>query len=267
MGNKSKYLVTLGILGVFAILSVPQSQAQPQAARSDFEVASIKPNTSGDPGRYIRPSAGRLSVTNMAVKDLLTYAFQVRDFQISGGPGWINSDRYDIEAKTNGNVSPEQSRAMLKGLLEDRFKLKVHRETKELPIYVLIVAKNGLKIQPTKEGSCSDFDQAKQTAPNRKPADLCGFLGMGRGSLEATKKSMPEVATAFSFVLGRHVVDRTGLTELFDIHLRFAPEDSADSSSPSIFTAVQEELGLRLESAKGPVEVIVLDQVERPSEN
>src|SRR6185295_12825696 len=154
MGNKSKYLVTLGILGVFVILSVPQSQAQPQAARSDFEVASIKPNTSGDPGRYIRPSAGRLSVTNMAVKDLLTYAFQVRDFQISGGPGWINSDRYDIEAKTNGNVSPEQSRAMLKGLLEDRFKLKVHRETKELPIYVLIVAKNGLKIQPTKEGSC-----------------------------------------------------------------------------------------------------------------
>ena len=132
---------------------------------------------------------------------------------------------------------------------------------------MLTVAKNGLKIQPAKEGSCSNFDPAKQAGLNRKPSEFCGFLGMGRGSLEATKQSMPDLATAFSFVLGRQVVDRTGLTEPFDIHLRFAPEDAPDSTSPSIFTAVQEQLGLRLESAKGPVEVIVVDQVERPSEN
>jgi uncharacterized protein (TIGR03435 family) len=255
------------LLVAFVIRNAPCIRPQSPGTRSEFEVASIKPNASGDPGRYIRPSAGRLSVTNMAVKDLLTYAFQVRDFQISGGPGWINSDHYDIEAKTDRNASPEQTRAMLKGLLEDRFKLKVHRETKELPIYALTMGKNGLKIQPAKEGSCSDFDPAKQAALNRKPSDFCGYVGMRGGSLDATKQSIPDLATTLSFVLGRTVVDETGLKEAFDIHLEFAPNNAPDSDSPSIFTAVQEQLGLRLESAKGPVEVIVVDQVERPSEN
>jgi uncharacterized protein (TIGR03435 family) len=118
--------------------------AQSPAARSEFEVASIKRNVSGDLGRYLKPAPGRVTVSNMTVKDLLTIAYQVRDFQISGGPGWVNSDHYDIEAKTDGNAAPTQVQQMIRALLEDRFKLKVHRETKELPIYVLTVAKTGL---------------------------------------------------------------------------------------------------------------------------
>jgi uncharacterized protein (TIGR03435 family) len=267
MTNNSKYF-TIALVILAMILNAPPSWAQPPAARSEFEVASIKPNVSGDLGRYIRPAAGRFTVSNMTVKDLLAIAYQVRDFQVSGGPGWINSDHYDIEAKADRNATPKHmAEQMLQALLEDRFKLKVHRETKELPVYELTVAKNGLKIHPAKEGSCSDVDPTKQAALNRKPSDFCGYVGMRGGSLEATKQSISDLATTLSFVLGRTVVDKTGLKEAFDIHLEFAPNDAADSTSPSIFTAVQEQLGLKLESGKGPVEVLVIDQVEKPSEN
>ena len=240
--------------------------AQP-ATRPEFEVASIKRNVSGDLGRYIKPAPGRVTVSNMTVKDLLTIAFQVRDFQISGGPGWVNSDHYDIEAKTGGIAAPKQVQQMLQTLVEDRFKLRVHRETKELPIYELAVAKGGLKIQPAKEGSCLELDPSKQVAMGRQASEFCGYSGMRGGSLEATKQKMPDLATSLSFILARTVVDKTGLKEAFDIHLEFAPLNSPDSTSPSIFTAVQEQLGLRLESGKGPVEVLVVDTVERPSEN
>jgi len=216
----------------------------------------------------MRPSVGRLSVVNMTLKDLLTVAYEVRDFQILGGPSWINSERYDIEAKTDGNTAPQQmAEPMLQALLEERFKLKVHRETKELPIYVLTVAKSGLKIQPAKDGSCITIEPGKPAAPGQKQSDFCGFHVIGRGRLDATNTSVPDLATTFSAALHRTVVDKTALTEAFDVHLRFAPEDAADSTNPSIFTAVQEQLGLRLESGKGPVEVLVIDQVERPSEN
>src|SRR5579864_7684865 len=128
--RNARYLITpLVVLGVFGMLSVPRSGAQSPEGRSEFEVASVKQNTSGDSNRLIRPSDGRLSVTNMTLKDLLTFAYQVRDFQISGGPGWINSDHYDIEAKTDGKAAPKQMEGpMLRALLKDRFKLKVHRE-------------------------------------------------------------------------------------------------------------------------------------------
>jgi uncharacterized protein (TIGR03435 family) len=256
------------MLGVMAVALPAVIWAQSPAARSEFEVASIRRNTSGDLGRYIKPAAGRLTVSNMTVKDLMTIAYQVRDFQISGGPGWVNSDRYDIEAKTDGNTAPKQmAEPMLQALLQDRFKLKVHRETKELPVYELTVAKNGLKIQPAKEGSCSDLDPSKQVATGRRGSDFCGYVGMRGGSLEATKQSIPDLAKTLSFIFGRTVVDMTGLKEAFDIHLEFAPENAPDSTSPSIFTAIQEQLGLKLDSGKGPVEVLVIDQVERPSEN
>jgi uncharacterized protein (TIGR03435 family) len=266
MRNANCLATRLVMLGVFGILSGPHSRAQ--SPRSEFEVASIKRNTSGDLGRYIRPGAGRLSVSNMTVKDLLTIAYQVRDFQISGGPTWINSEHYDIEAKTDGNAAPKQmAETMLQALLEDRFKLKVHRETKELPIYVLTLAKNGLKIEPAKEGSCITLDPGKPAAPGQRQSAFCGFHVIGRGRYDATHTGVSALATDLSSVLSRTVADKTALTEAFDIHLRFAPEDAPDSTSPSIFTAVQEQLGLRLEAGKGPVEVLVIDQVGRPSEN
>lgn len=255
------------ILAVVAAALPAIIWAQSPAARSEFEVASIKPNVTGDPGRYLKPAPGRVTVSNMTVKDLLTIAYQVRDFQISGGPAWVNHDHYDIEAKIDGIAAPKQVQQMLRALLEYRFGLKVHRETKELSIYELAVAKSGLKIQPAKEGSCIELDPGKQVATGRKASDFCGYSGMRGGNLDATKQRMPDLAISLSFILGRTVVDRTGLSEAFDIHLEFAPINSPDSTSPSIFTAVQEQLGLRLESGKGPVEVLVIDMVEKPSEN
>ena len=256
------------VVGVVAAALPAVIWAQTPAARSQFEVASIKRNMTGDLSRGMRPGIGRLSISNMTVKDLLTVAFQVRDFQISGGPSWIDSEHYDIEAKADANAPPKQiAEPMLQALLEDRFKLKVHRETKELPIYVLTVAKNGLKIQPAKEGSCITREPGKPAEPGHRQSDFCGYRMVGGGRLDATHTSMADLATIFSAVLGRTVVDKTALTEAFDVQLRFAPEDALDANNPSIFTAVQEQLGLRLESGKGPVEVLVIDQVERPSEN
>jgi uncharacterized protein (TIGR03435 family) len=242
------------------------------SAQPAFEVASIKPNTSGDANRLIRPSPGRLSVTNMTIKDLLMFAYQVRDFQISGGPGWINSDQYDIEAKAEGNPNQDEMKAMLQTLLQDRFKLALHHDTKELPIYELTVAKGGLKLQPLKPGACVPFDPLKPPAPGQKQPSFCDFWGMGRGRLDATNPSMTDLAKMLSVPLVRTVVDKTGIAGQFGVHLTFAQDDVAAGAQstdvgPSIFTAVQEQLGLKLESTKGPVDVLVIDHVEKPSEN
>lgn len=248
------------------------------AQKAEFEVASVKPNRSGDSGRFIRPSTGRLSITNMTLKNLLTIAYGVRDFQISGGPTWIDSDHYDIEAKPASNVAPKQMEGpMLQALLEDRFMLRIHRETKELPVYVLTVGKNGFNIPPASENNCVPFDPSNPPLPSarsRNPSEMCGFLGLGRGSLNAKQVSMEAIAIALSQLLGRTVVDKTGITGEIDGHLTFAPEQAADptlppsdATSPSIFTAIQEQLGLKLDSAKGPVEVLVVDHAERPTEN
>ncbi len=246
--------------------------AAPQETAS-FEVASIKPNVSGAGNRLIRPTPGRLRVFNMSLKDLVTFAYQVWDFQVSGGPGWINSDHYDIEAKAEGNPSQDQMKLMLQALLQDRFKLALHHDTKELPIYELTVAKGGLKIQPLKPGGCIPLDPTNPNpTPGKKPFDFCGAMGMGRGGFDAANASMADMARMFSIPLGRTVVDKTGIAGEFPVHLTFAPDEvagvpAAPDAGPSLFTAVQEQLGLKLESGKGPVEVLVIDRVEKPSEN
>lgn len=245
------------------------------AQKAEFEVASVKPNHSGDSGRFVRPSSGRLTITNMTLKDLLGEAYKMRRFQLFGGPDWIDSDRYDIEAKPEANAPPQQMTGqMLRALLEDRFKLQAHRETRELPIYVLTVGKNGSQVRPSSESTCVPFDPSNPTLPSakgRNPSDMCGFIGMGRNSLNAQQVTMEALTMAFSQLLGRTVVDKTGITGEVDLHLTFSLDESANSASdlgpPSIFTAIQEQLGLKLDSAKGPVEVLVVDHAERPTEN
>ena len=199
----------------------------------------------------------------------------------------IGSDRYDIEATTEAKPSFDQKwltsqKQRLQTLMRERFGLTLRRETKELPIYQLIVAKGGLKLQPLKEGSCVTFDPNNPTPPPGKTEqDYCGSGGFtGRGRYEATSARMTDLTLAFSILTGRTVVDKTGITGEFPVHLTFVPDDSmlqipgppgdpgnpatpADSG-PSIFTALQEQLGLRLESGKGPVEVLVIDHVEKP---
>jgi len=260
------------------VVAAPQTESVPTAK---FEVASIKRNVSGDQNSGGGPLGGRLKEINVTLKSLISTAYGVRDFQISGGPGWIDSDRYDIEAKAANGSGKQMVGPMLAALLADRFALRLHRETKTLPVYELTVAKTGLKLQPAKEGSCITPDPNNPMQPGQKITETCGYHVLGRNRFDATKVSLADLAIAFSRVLGRTVIDKSGRTEGFDIHLTFAPYETAPRSerpgdpdrqanptdAPDLFAAVQEQLGLKLESTKGPVEVLVIDHAEKPSEN
>ena len=288
-------------LAVPALFGLPQATQSPAAAQDqsashsyEYEVASIKPDKSGTNMIRLMYSPGGLNATNSTVRMLINTAYGVEDNQLSGGPSWLNSEHYDIEAKMDSatadalhKLSEDEGRLarqqMLQALLADRFKLAIHRETKELPVYSLVVDKNGLKIQEAKPGD---------TYPNGiKGPDGKGGAGMmmmnGRGSLTGQGVQIANLVRVLSRQLGRSVVDKTGLTGKYDFALKWTPDESQgamlrapaggqpgaggapppDSSGPSIFTALQEQLGLKLESQKGPVEILVIDHVERPSEN
>jgi bla regulator protein blaR1 len=292
---------------VFGLIDAPQSRAQSQPASGaplpSFEVASIKPNKSGDRGMFFQiPHGGRFRAVNVGVKMLIGYAYNIRDFQISGGPGWLNSEKYDIEAKTEGAASDDpmklseeqrkhqedQLRLMVQSLLADRFKLTIRQETKELPVYALAIAKNGPKLQAAKEIPASPAPSTPQ-GPKGAPLKGRGMM-MRPGQLTGQSAPVSFLAQALSQQLGRTVIDKTGLAGIYDFTLEWAPDERQpqmfkgagdgepgraptesapppDSSGPSIFTAVQEQLGLKLESQKGPVEILVIDQVDRPTEN
>jgi uncharacterized protein (TIGR03435 family) len=264
------------------------AHAQSPAVRAHFEVASIKLHPGVGNLVRIQPfPGGRLVVENFSLRMLMQNAYSVQPFQISGGPDWINSERYDVEAKAYGSPSGEQmTGAMLQALLEDRFKLTIHRETRPLPVYELTVAKGGAKLRHSREGSCTPYSMdSAPLSPIRSPGQpnstYCGFRGFGveglDRKLEMAGVSMAELATSLSrSELRRTVIDKTGLAGTFDVNLHWSidpaqamPGASADpnSTSASIFAGIQEQLGLKLESSKGPVEVLVIDHVERPSSN
>jgi len=230
-------------------------------------------------------------MTNLALRRLILIAYDIRDYQIAGAPGWIESEHYDVQAKADSNPSVKLMEGpMLRSLLEERFRLAVHRETRELPTYILSVAKTGSKLQPSKEGSCTRYDTNSPPPPPRpgEPRPVfCGFQstpaeGLNR-TLDARGVTMAGLATnlsrSYTAALGKNVIDGTGLTGTFDFQLTWAMDAPAgvpgaaenashpDLIGPSIFVALREQLGLRLESTKGPVEVLVIDHVEKPSGN
>jgi uncharacterized protein (TIGR03435 family) len=273
---------------ISGLVSTPHvwAQTQPTAAPA-FEVASIKANHSGD-RRMMMSTApgGRVNVTNLTVKQLITMAYRIKDSQLSGGPGWIDSERYDISAKAEGPATPEQLQVMMQTLLADRFKLSLRRETKEMPVYALVIAKDGPKLHENKEAEIEKQqakpDGAKPGDPNAPPPKG-QFMRMGRGLLSSQGAPLTVLADSLSRLLGRVVLDKTELTGLYDFELKWTPDESQgqmfkgpdgadsapppDASGPTIFTALQEQLGLKLESQKGPVEVFVIDHVEKPTEN
>jgi bla regulator protein BlaR1 len=274
--GKKVLLAGAGTAAVFiplaiGVINAPSIHAQAQnSTRLQFEVASVKRNNSGSQPSLFRPATGRFSAENVSVQQLLWWAYNVQDFQIMGGPGWIDSDHYDIEAKADPN---QQMRPMLQTLLQDRFKLVLHRDTKELPVYVLTVAKNGPKL---KAGTCITSDPNTPPAPGQRQSAFCGFGVVGNNNLTATSTRMDIFTDLLATVLKRRVIDKTGFAGNFDVSLRWTPDQvpvgnpaapSADTGGPSIFTAIQEQLGLKLESDKGPVDVLVIDNLERPSEN
>jgi bla regulator protein BlaR1 len=299
----------------------PQVVAQPvaqQAAAPKFEVASIRPcvpapRGPGGRGGTGSPSPGRLSARCETLADLIRQAYATYAdglarnpyslyVSIEGGPGWTKSDRYDINAEADVNATREMMNGpMLQALLEDRFKLKVHRETREVPVYALTVAKGGLRLQRREEGSCAPLPDPTNFRPGQK-LDLsktCGTVWFAKkreapGSWTADMHgmSLDEFAKTLGRATDRPIVDKTGIAGLFDFHLEFSPDQTTpaflpggallgnipdpsrspaafadDPEGPSILTAMQEQLGLKLEPAKGPGEFLVIDTVEKPSDN
>lgn len=185
----------------------------------------------------------------------------------------MESERFDVAAKADGNASVERMSQMLQALLADRFQLKAHRETRQLPVYVLLTGKNGTKMPESREGGCfvPGSDKPPEVVKSGQRPTPCGGFFFERDRLDGGRVYMQQLAGALSNQLRRPVVDKTGLTGTYDVHLRWTPDESqpgdTDSSDPSLFTAIEEQLGLKLESQKGPVETLVIDHAEKPSEN
>jgi uncharacterized protein (TIGR03435 family) len=276
-----------GLLG--STQGLPQSQVQTSATAApkyEYEVASIKPYkpdpSTGVMSGMSRPADGLL-YTNFTLQALLRDAYGLQDNQISGLPDWARSEAYVIDARMDATTADALNKLneadwmrarqqMLQALLADRFKLTLHRETRDLPVYSLVIAKSGFKLQPAPAG---------KVYPGASPGSVSSST-LARGVEKITGRAVPIVALTESLaqVLGRTVLDRTGLKDVYDFTLEWATSDSAQplvadgtGSAPSepigatIFVAIQKQLGLKLESGKGPVEIIVIDHVERPSVN
>jgi uncharacterized protein (TIGR03435 family) len=244
-------------------------------------VASIKLNKSADMGMMVRPApGGRFTVTNVPLQYVVTMAYRIKDFQLSGAPPWFLAERYDIEAKADGDLSFEAMLPMVRTLLEDRLKLQFHRESKEMQVYTLVVAKPG-KLHLA-EGKCGPPPNGSLPVPEpgRPPTPPCGFFYAVPGHISAEKVTISRLSDSLSLLTDRIVLDKTGLTGNYDINVEFTPDQNQfqappgvtpappiDPNGPSLTTALQEQLGLKLESQKGPVDIMVIDHVERPSEN
>jgi uncharacterized protein (TIGR03435 family) len=249
----------------------------PSAARPEFEVASLKPNTSGMPGYSVRVLPAGLTARNIVLKRLIAIGYGVTDYQIFGSLPWLESGGFDLEARSAGPTDLPHVRPMVQSLLDDRFKLKIHRETRELPIYSLTLAKSGAKPGPglveSAAGACGPVNA--ESAPL---AAVCGAVSPGPGRIWGQRGHISQLADRLSTILGRTVVDKTGLSGVYDIELTYTPDPSmaqqlppgfpgSDIPGPSLFTAMQEQLGLKLTAGKGPVEVIVVDSAEKPAAN
>jgi bla regulator protein blaR1 len=253
--SKFTLLATLCGMAVALISTARAQQSQ------GFEVASIKPshNNSADSNLDSAPG-GRLTATNITVRELIRMAYGVKDYQIEHAPGWLESERYDIAAKSAvaPKTSLEEERSQVRELLADRFRLATHRDTKQTQVYLLVVAKDGPKLTAHDDGTGSGIRKT------------CGHLAGKRLTLDT-------IATVLSRQFERDVLNRTGLPGKYDLQLDWTPDsgpcpvaadsEGSASATPSIFTAIQQQLGLKLESSKGPVEFLVIDRVERPSAN
>jgi uncharacterized protein (TIGR03435 family) len=319
----ASFAATLALTGT---VSAQQPQApQPQKAAT-FEVASIKvsdPNNTtpfGSIPLIVPQGPGRLSATNVPLRLLVRMAYQVQDFQIVGGPSWQTSQKFDIVAKADDSTATDttQLMPMMRTLLEDRFKLKTHKETREMPIETLVIARNDGKLGPNLRTTTSDCKsaaaqqelqrraQAASSALKGDPSALAGVLGKpgevipcslmpmiggAQGAaagvtpsfgLRANGQPIGVLVQLLSQATGKTVQDKTGLTGLYDFELTFDPEvflraasqlginlptpaNLPPSDNPSMLTALREQLGLKLDSARGPVEVLVIDSAEMPT--
>lgn len=271
------------ILIIAVIISAPRESFAQSKVRPEFEAAAIMLNKScamgGRSGGGTSP--GRITLRCAELRDLILTAYEIYGgearpasfrMQVLGGPSWIDSDRFDFTLKAEGNAATAQMYGpMLRALLEDRFRLRLHRETREAPVFLLTVVKGGAKLQASKEGNClSGCGSVKRNA---------------HGAIDMFGVTMADLSTQLGMRLDRDVIDKTGLMGKFDVHLEVSPAElaaryvagssvtpadsqrAADLSGPSIFSALEQQLGLKLEPARGQVTVLVIDDMARPSAN
>jgi len=249
------------------VLAACAAYGQSAAAQPQFEVAQVRQSkpAAGRVWERITTDPGRLTGTGVTLKQLIFEAYDMPYYRIFGGPAWLDSEYYDLEAKTESAVSRDQLRLMLRGLLADRFKLTLHRETKELRAYALTVAKNGPKLHEAKEGDSSS-GQRPPVYVERFRCDLTEFANLLSLRLNMPMTDDPTVPVRSTGV-PVPVLDKTGIKGVFDISVEVKPDPSVDTFV-AWQRALQEQLGLKLEAQKGPMEVLVIDHAERvPTEN
>ena len=231
-------------------------------------VASIKPNNAVDPrGLSEYSPGGRFTATAVTVRTLIRNAYRIQDDQIAGAPSWFSDKRWDISAKADDNPAPSQQ-ILLQALLKDRFHLAAHQETRTLPVFTLVLARNDRR--PGPQLVASDLDCAAYLAgphalpePGRTPNCATNIRS---GALSGRAISMTQLATALTPFVGRFTIDKTELKGGFDVELTWLPQQNAPAQdAPSIFTALEEQLGLKLVSDRGPVDVLVVDQAQEPT--
>jgi uncharacterized protein (TIGR03435 family) len=269
---------------VFALfLSVAtgvHAQSVPQSPRGPFrfEVTSVRPNKSGPGSTSMRRLPGSFTATNVTLRDLILFAYGIQRYRLLGMPGWAQDERFDIAAKagaepiTQPPTGPPVELLMQRTLLEERFGLAVHFETREMPIYALVLARADGRLGLQLTQSLTKCYAVTQGAPAPVGQPACSARS-GNGFTTAVGFPMSSFPDYLAGQVQRTVVDRTGLTGTWDLELTFTPDGFAgqtpaqDTTGPSLFTALQEQLGLKLEASTGPVEVLVIDRAQRPTAN
>ena len=238
----------------------------------DWDVAVVKPHPADDPSMSWQMTADSVSLVNLPLEQMICSAWNLKPYQVSGLSGWMKSSGFDLTAKVSGDdvaaykkLSVAQRQEMLQKLLTERFKLKVHMETKTLPVYDLVVDKSGSKL---KASTAIDAPSAEEMRANPDKYKK-GSMTMGPGMYVGTGVQVRSLTSQLGNALGKPVRDATGLTGVYDIALHYRPEETAPDNSdnadvPSVFSAVQEQLGLKLVPAKGPVETLVVDAAQKP---
>jgi uncharacterized protein (TIGR03435 family) len=283
-----KHQTPLAVIGVIVVSVVSSARQAPAPEPVAFEVASVKENRSGDTNsRFRREPGGRLVITNQPLRSLIVFAYELQGYQLVNAPSWTADARYDIVAKmavdppvTPPGSGPGPFNHAMRVLLEDRFKLKARRDTRQLDIYALVMARPDGKPGPALRQTTQDCAQLMEALrrggrpPAAQPGGaevVCG-MRMTSGRVVAGGVPIGPFATSLANQVGRYVVDRTGLTGGWDLTLTFLPErapgqvtdaPAIDPNAPSLFTALQEQLGMKLEPATGPVDVVIVDSIER----
>jgi uncharacterized protein (TIGR03435 family) len=272
------FRVSFFVLPFLVAVTLSAQVVKSDGPKPAFEVASVRPNKSGSSNTSARIApGGRVTVINATLRSIIRNGWNLQPFQMVGGPDWIDTERFDIVAKVadadlppDGRMVREQIGLRVQTMLEDRFKLVTHWETRDLPVYALVLAKSDGKHGPRFKphtGTCAD--RAQNGGPVRPPSENvnCGTnisVSATSGKITGNGLTMETFARNLSGIAGRNVINKTGLEGAFDVEIEFTPEQSAETTGPSLFTALQEQLGLKLDSQRSPVDVLVIDSAEQP---